>query len=379
MSYIGKNPSLDSVEFEDSLTEAAILALPSPRKGEQRMSSDTNKMYYYDGSDWREYDSTVVSGPAAGANKYAAHLYTGSGSSVNNLVTSPALDLSSNGGLVVFASRGSAQNRFCFDSARDSWDDSLVPSLNVVEASGDALVPNVDGITIPAGGLGSSGSYNQSGIDHVGWFWEQEAGFFQVVLYTGSGSAQNIAHGLGVKPKCVVVKARDNATNWNVYLDSPSAGAGQVLQWNGGAPAASATAWDSTEPDATNFRVGANSQTNNNTTLYVAYVFGGGRCAVTEATPNPASANVQTPIAGKNINFLQSFNTGGVDVNVYDDKRDNIDAQTRLLRFDTAASESIVAPSTGIIGSNPVIIGDSFDEGRANISTARIYFSISEA
>ena len=42
-------------------------------------------------------------------------------------------------------------------------------------------------------------------------------GFFDVVTYTGTGSAQNISHNLGSVPGCIIIKNRSNTADWTVY------------------------------------------------------------------------------------------------------------------------------------------------------------------
>jgi hypothetical protein len=91
----------------------------------------------------------------------------------------------------------------------------------------------------------ASGAYNLSGSNYVAWQWKanggttasntdgdinstvqvnQDAGF-SIVTYTGNGSTsdQTIGHGLGVRANAVIVKNRDSAVNWVVYVDGLTA------------------------------------------------------------------------------------------------------------------------------------------------------------
>ena len=47
--------------------------------------------------------------------------------------------------------------------------------------------------------------------------WKRAKGYFDVVAYTGTGSARTIAHGLGAVPEMMWVKDRDSGNSWAVY------------------------------------------------------------------------------------------------------------------------------------------------------------------
>jgi hypothetical protein len=107
-------------------------------------------------------------------------------------------------------------------------------------------------------------------------------GFFDVVCYTGTGSATTFNHNLGVAPELVIVKWRAGATgeNWAVmctaassspdrrflYLDLNAAGGGL----NGKFADSSGTP---VLPTATQVYIGTNDIVNKSAATYVAYLF----------------------------------------------------------------------------------------------------------
>jgi hypothetical protein len=122
-----------------------------------------------------------------------------------------------------------------------------------------------DGFTI-----GTSTSYNGSGNTYVGWSWKEgPTQGFDIVTFTGTGAAQNIAHSLGVAPRMMIVKPRSTAGSWAVY--HASIGAGNAVWLNlTDASASYPTVWNSTAPTSSQFTVGSFA---NNGVTFVAYLF----------------------------------------------------------------------------------------------------------
>lgn len=109
-----------------------------------------------------------------------------------------------------------------------------------------------------------------SGSPTIFWNFRRAPGFFDVVCYTGTGSAQTLSHNLGVTPELMIVKWRTGATgdNWNVYHSA--IGATGALYLNN-TDATVGTAWNNTAPTATQFTVG--TQGSVSAATYVAYLF----------------------------------------------------------------------------------------------------------
>jgi hypothetical protein len=124
--------------------------------------------------------------------------------------------------------------------------------------------------------------FNGASTNYINYFLQRAPGFFDVVCYTGTGSATTFNHNLGVAPELVIVKWRAGATgeNWAVmctaassspdrrflYLDLNAAGGGL----NGKFADSSGTP---VLPTATQVYIGTNDIVNKSAATYVAYLF----------------------------------------------------------------------------------------------------------
>jgi hypothetical protein len=105
----------------------------------------------------------------------------------------------------------------------------------------------------------------------VGWKEGTIPGF-EIVTYTGTGVAHDIAHSLGVAPWAIFVKNLDQADSWRVYTRRGGEGDYLALD-SSNAEASAATVWDNTAPDSDSFRVGTAVAVNTLNENYVAYLF----------------------------------------------------------------------------------------------------------
>ena len=126
-------------------------------------------------------------------------------------------------------------------------------------------------------GGGSDGTINYA--------FKRAPGFFDIVAYNGSNSAQNISHNLGAKPALIICKRRNSTGNWQVYADVPAGGATKYMMLDDTAIFnANSNRWNNTEPTATQFTVGTYSDLNTSGGTYLAYLFGNldGICKIGE-------------------------------------------------------------------------------------------------
>jgi hypothetical protein len=121
--------------------------------------------------------------------------------------------------------------------------------------------------------VGLDSDVNGSSKTYASWTFREAAKFFDVVTYTGTGSARTIAHSLGVAPGMVIVKRTDTTGNWQVYHRSLTSAA-YSMQLNLTAAQASApTVWNSTAPTSSVFSVGTDATVNASGGTYVAYLY----------------------------------------------------------------------------------------------------------
>jgi hypothetical protein len=120
--------------------------------------------------------------------------------------------------------------------------------------------------------LGNWSPVNNTGDDYVVYCIKVTPGFFDIVVSNGTGVARNIAHSLGVSPGCILGKGV-GPTNWNCYHQHLASATYILYLDAANAQTSSSTTWDSTDPDASNFRVGTSVGVNNSGVDAVFYLF----------------------------------------------------------------------------------------------------------
>ena len=202
-------------------------------------------------------------------------LYTGNaptGQSINN-----GIDLSTKGGLLWCKNRTTGSTpHYLFDTAR-GFSYSSAESLNTASSAAaqsngtNYAKPEVNGFSFGTGA--GSTSPNKSGDNFASWTFRKQPKFFDVVTYTGDGTAgRQIPHNLGSVPGCIIVKRTSNAANWVVY--HRSTGNTNYLILNAPFPATNdVDYWYSTTPTSTNFTVNSYSDVNGSGSTYVAYIY----------------------------------------------------------------------------------------------------------
>ena len=167
------------------------------------------------------------------------------------------------GGLVWLKSRGSTYDHWLFDTERGATKGLRITNDSEYTLSDYFSSFDSNGFTV-----GSNGSTNYSGIDFASWTFRKAPGFFDVVTYTGSGSAQNISHNLGSVPGMIIIKSTSNSENWQVWHRSVS---GNLELDSTGALNSSSIRV--TAVSSTDFTLSTFNTSNANGQTYVAYVF----------------------------------------------------------------------------------------------------------
>ena len=139
-------------------------------------------------------------------------------------------------------------------------------NTNAIDGSGNTYWDSMTVFKVP----GVSGDYS----DYINYNFKRAPGFFDVVAYTGTGSARNINHNLTVEPELAIIKSKSATGSWIVGSTAFSSGGHLVLDESGGMNNVGSTTrlvyanWSSTV-----LGIGADSDVNNSGTEYVALLF----------------------------------------------------------------------------------------------------------
>jgi hypothetical protein len=201
---------------------------------------------------------------------FSTYLYTGNATarSITNNV-----DLSTEGGMVWNKARTTTSGNYIFDTERGASYYLQSQDTGSQESNANMLTSfNTDGFSI-----GSDANLNSNGNDFASWTFRKAPKFFDVVTYTGTGSAGlTIDHNLGSVPGCIIVKSTNDTRDWAVYHRGVDATAPEdyamVLQKTV-AREDNVAWWNDTAPTSTQFTVGNKLDINRSGYNYVAYLF----------------------------------------------------------------------------------------------------------
>tara|TARA_R100001086_G_scaffold205886_1_gene121710 strand:- start:567 stop:2519 length:1953 start_codon:yes stop_codon:yes gene_type:complete len=198
-----------------------------------------------------------------------------SGRSINN-----GIDLDGEGGLVWIKGRSSAYNNVLYDTARGATQEMYSNNADRSAANTNALTAfNSNGFTI-----GSAGEVNANLETYVSWTFRKQEKFFDIVSYTGNGTAgRTLSHNLDSVPGMIIIKRTDGlptAGDWIVWhrairSSSPenyyvklNSNAGEVFgsYFDGGS-------YSNVLPTSTEITLGDTSAVNASGGTYVMYLF----------------------------------------------------------------------------------------------------------
>jgi hypothetical protein len=215
------------------------------------------------------------------------------------------------------------------------------------------------------------------GGSSIFWNFRRAPGFFDVVCYTGTGSATTVTHNLGVAPELMIVKCRSSGSTWRVY----SAGIGNTksLALNAvDAPSTGSWFWNNTSPTSSVFSVGTDADVNGSGSTYVAYLFASlsGISKVGTYTGNGSSQTINCGFtAGARFILIKRTDDTG-DWYVYDSARGIVSGNDPQLKLNSTAAEA-----TGYDAVDPdnsgFIVNNDATNFPINVNTATyIYLAI---
>ena len=201
---------------------------------------------------------------------FSTFLYTGNGGT--QTITN-GIDLDGEGGLVWIKPRDVGTSHTLVDTERGS---SKIIHSNLDSAEDTQAVVtgfNSDGFGVSSNVSGYHLLTNYSGGNYVSWTFRKAPGFFDVVTYTGNGTAgRTVSHNLGSVPGAIWVKELSVGDSWGCYHRSTGNTKATYLNSNG-TPTTSGTPWNNTTPTSTEFTLGSDNQFNGSGRSYVAYIF----------------------------------------------------------------------------------------------------------
>ena len=120
---------------------------------------------------------------------------------------------------------------------------------------------------------GSQGSSNTDGSINTTYTSANTTSGFSIIQYNGNGYAgATIGHGLGVAPKCVIIKRTDTTSNW--IFGTHATGFNKFLYLNDTATeTTNSGTFNDTAPSTSVITLGSWNDVNNSSGTYVAYAF----------------------------------------------------------------------------------------------------------
>ena len=223
----------------------------------------------------------ALQGAATAAEKiyiesvFSTFLYTGNGST--QTITN-GIDLSGKGGLVWIKGRQTAFSHIFVDTTRGAT--KFLSSNNTTsEQTAPNTVPSFSSTGFTAG---TDNQVNLSGDNFASWTFRKAEKFFDVVTYTGNGTAgRTVSHNLGSTPGCIILKEYSAGTGdaWYVWHRGFNSGDGHgflnttAAFSNATTPNIFGNGSSYVAPTSTNFTVGGSAGVNESGATYVAYLF----------------------------------------------------------------------------------------------------------
>ena len=138
----------------------------------------------------------------------------------------------------------------------------------------DSVRGSTKALTTPATGIEQTYSA-PSGNSAVAWCWNlvsDRSNGFDIVTYTGTGTARTVSHSLGYAPEYILVRKRDNRGDYFISYHS-YLGAQYGTELNRYHSSSNQAFWNNTAPTSSVFTVGTENSTNASGAGYVAYLW----------------------------------------------------------------------------------------------------------
>lgn len=267
---------------------------------------------------------------------FATTTYTGT-SAVQAIVS--GIDFFTGSGFKWFKERGAIGSNILLTTAR-GLNEFMVSDTNAAESTGNFLVSdNVDGFTMT-----NDTTLNNTGDTFVCWQFLEQAGFFDIVSFTGNSTNRTVTHNVNETIGLMIVKTVSDAGSWAVWhKDMPATD--QMFLDDNSASGTDATYWNSTAPTASVFSLGTQSTVNFTGRTYEALLFAhnppkGIFCG--SYTGTGAAGNKQT--TGIPTGWLLTKKTSNVGSwHLLDNTRSPVNPVSDILRADLNSAEFVTS------------------------------------
>jgi len=300
--------------------------------------------------------------PTSGTSVFGLSARSGTGA--NATVTGGQTD-----DAVLVKNRGSAVDSLF--SSRLTGTGYLVTSTTAAEvAAGTTILQAnpwdvMDGVKVGT----TSTITNDSSSTFVNYLFKRASNFFDVVCYTGTGSATTQTHNLGVVPELMLFKQRSSANNWLVY--NSTSGPTKYMNLNTtSADITGAQPFNNTAPTSTVFTVNTSGGINASGQTYVAYLFAtlAGVSKVGSYTGNGTTQTIDCGLtAGARFVLIKRTDSTG-DWYVYDTARGMTTLTDPYWLTDSSAAEvatlgSVTTVSTGFAVNSTILAAINVNAG----------------
>jgi hypothetical protein len=212
--------------------------------------------------------------------------------------------------------------------------------------------------------------------NYYGWMWKRAPNYFDVVAYTGNGTAgRTVSHNLGVAPEMMWVKQRPYSSDWRVYHSA--LGNTKVLALNSTAASATLTsAWNSTTPSSTVFTLGSSNDVNENPLGHIAYLFASlaGISKVGSYTGNGTSQTIDCGFsAGSRFVLIKRTDAIG-DWHIYTSDRGIVAGNDPYLALNNSNEENAYGATDGIDPQSSGFIINQVSTHNLNVNNASYIF-----
>jgi hypothetical protein len=200
-------------------------------------------------------------------------------------------------------------------------------------------------------------TFAESGDNPGGTYQVNTTAGVSICMYTGTGAAGGVTHGLGVAPKFIMIKNRDVTDPWAVYYGDAT---DYLVLNTDAATVDNAAWWNDTAPSSTVFTVNTDHSVNADGELYIAYAFaevqGYSKFSTYVGNGNVDGPFVYTGFKPAWLMIKATSASGGDGWQMVDNKRDPFNK-------DSGAYHKLGANSTSYESASTAIGGDLVSNG----------------